>query len=68
MSRRYLLVSPCRDEADYLQTTIDTVAAQSVLPAKWLIVDDGSTDATPEILARAAAKYPFIQVVRREDL
>jgi len=67
MSRRYLLVSPCRDEADYLQTTIDTVAAQSVLPAKWLIVDDGSTDATPEILARAAAKYPLIQVVRRED-
>jgi poly-beta-1,6-N-acetyl-D-glucosamine synthase len=61
------LVSPCRDEADYLQITIDAVAAQSVLPAKWLIVDDGSSDATPEILARAAAKYPFIQVVRRED-
>ena len=67
MSRRYLLVSPCRDEADYLQITIDTVAAQSVRPAKWLIVDDGSTDATPEILARAAAKYPFIQYVRREN-
>ena len=67
MSRRYLLISPCRDEADYLQITIDTVAAQSVLPAKWVIVDDGSTDATPEILARAAAKYPFIEVVRREN-
>ncbi len=67
MSRRYLLISPCRDEADYLQITIDTVAAQSVLPAKWLIVDDGSTDDTPNILARAAAKYPFIQVVRRDN-
>jgi len=67
VGRRYLLVSPCRDEADYLQITIDTVAAQSVLPAKWLIVDDGSTDATPDILARAAAKYPFIQVVRRDN-
>jgi glycosyltransferase involved in cell wall biosynthesis len=66
-SRRYLLVSPCRDEAEYLQITLDTVAAQSVLPTRWIIVDDGSTDATPEILARAAAKYPFIQVVRRDD-
>jgi len=67
VGRRYLLVSPCRDEADYLQITIDTVAAQSVPPAKWLIVDDGSTDATPEILARAAAQYPFIQVIRRDN-
>lgn len=67
MSRRYVLISPCRDEAEFLQVTIDTVAAQSVRPTKWLIVDDGSTDATPEILARAAAKYPFIQVVRRDD-
>ena len=67
MARRYLLISPCRDEADYLQITIDTVAAQTVLPTKWLIVDDGSTDATPQILAAAAAKYPYIQVVRREN-
>ncbi len=67
MSRRYLLVSPCRDEAEYLQVTIDTVAAQSVLPAKWLIVDDGSSDDTPRILVAAAAKYPFIQVIRRDN-
>jgi poly-beta-1,6-N-acetyl-D-glucosamine synthase len=67
VSRRYLLVSPCRDEADYLQITIDTVAAQTVQPAKWLIVDDGSSDATPQILAAAAAKYPFIEVVRRDN-
>jgi glycosyltransferase involved in cell wall biosynthesis len=66
-SRRYVLISPCRDEADYLQVTIDTVAAQSVLPTKWLIVDDGSTDRTPEILAAAVQKYPFIEVVRRDD-
>lgn len=67
MSRRYLLISPCRDEAEFLQTTIDAVAAQTVPPAKWLIVDDGSKDETPRILAEAAQKYPFIQVVRRED-
>lgn len=67
MPRRYCLITPCRDEAAYLQTTIDTVAAQSVLPAKWVIVDDGSTDDTPNILTRAAAKYPYIQVIRRQD-
>ena len=67
MFRNYVLITPCRDEAAYLPTTIDSVARQSVLPAKWVIVDDGSTDDTPRILAEAAAKYPFIQVVRRED-
>jgi hypothetical protein len=67
LSRRYLLVSPCRDEAAYLQSTIDSVAAQTVLPTKWIIVDDGSTDDTPKILAQAAKQYPYIQVVRRED-
>jgi poly-beta-1,6-N-acetyl-D-glucosamine synthase len=67
MLRRYALITPCRDEAAYLQTTIDCVAAQSVPPAKWVIVDDGSTDATPEILRRAAQQHSFIQVIRRED-
>ncbi len=67
MSRRYCLITPCRDEAAYLQTTIDTVAAQTVPPTKWVIVDDGSTDDTPNILARAAAKYPYIQIVKRQD-
>jgi poly-beta-1,6-N-acetyl-D-glucosamine synthase len=67
MTRNYLLISPCRDEAAFLQSTIDSVGSQSVLPRKWVIVDDGSSDDTPAILARAAAKYPFIQIVRRED-
>ncbi len=66
-SRRYVLITPCRDEADYLQETIDSVAAQTVLPHRWVIVDDGSTDATPQILDRAAQKYPFIRVVHRDD-
>ena len=38
-SRRYLLVSPCRDEAQYLRRTLDSVAAQSVPPALWVVVD-----------------------------
>ena len=67
MSRRYLLITPCRDEADFLRITIDSVAAQTVTPAKWLIVDDGSTDETPQILADAAAEHPFIEVLTRVD-
>ena len=67
MSRRYAIITPCRDEAAYLQTTIDAIAAQSCPPACWVIVDDGSTDDTPAILERAAAAHPFVRVVRRED-
>ncbi|HET6249239.1 MAG TPA: glycosyltransferase family A protein [Tepidisphaeraceae bacterium] len=66
-SRRYLLVTPCRDEAKYARRTLDSIAAQTCPPALWLIVDDGSTDDTPKILAEYAAKYPFIKVIRRED-
>jgi len=66
-SRRYLLVTPCRDEAKYAWRTLDSVAAQSVLPALWVIVDDGSTDDTPKILAEYAARYPWIKVIRRDD-
>jgi poly-beta-1,6-N-acetyl-D-glucosamine synthase len=66
-SRKYVLISPCRDEARFLATTIEAVAAQTVLPTCWLIVDDGSTDGTSAILEEAAKRYPFIRVVRRED-
>ncbi len=64
---RYVLISPCRNEAEYMRQTLDTVVAQSRQPAKWVIVDDGSTDATPEILTEYAKKYDWIQIVRRED-
>lgn len=58
MSRRDLQTSPCRDEAACLQVTIDAVAVQGVLPAKWSIVDDGSTEATPQILADPLSVQP----------
>ena len=65
--RRYLLISPCRDEAQYLRRTLDSVAAQSVPPALWVVVDDGSTDETPEILEEYARRLPYLRVVRRTD-
>ena len=60
-SRRYLLISPCRDEAQYLRRTLDSVAAQSVPPALWVVVDDGSTDDTPAILQEYARRLPYLR-------
>ena len=65
--RRYLLVSPSRDEARFLRRTLESVAAQSVPPACWVVVDDGSTDETPAILAEYAARLPYLKPVRRQD-
>jgi len=65
--RRYLLISPCRDEARFIRRTLDSVAAQTVPPALWVVVDDGSTDDTPRILEEYARKLPFLRVVRRTD-
>jgi poly-beta-1,6-N-acetyl-D-glucosamine synthase len=64
---RYVVISPVRDEAAYLQRTIDALVAQTVRPAMWVIVDDGSRDATPDIAAAAAALHDWIRVVRRPD-
>ena len=64
---RYVLISPCRNEAAYIRKTLDSVVAQTVPPALWIIVDDGSTDDTPEILAEYAGIHPWITVVPRTD-
>lgn len=64
---RYVLISPCRNEARYLRQTLDCVAAQSIRPAKWVIVDDGSTDETPQILAAYARQHDWTEIVTRSD-
>jgi len=66
-SRRYLLVSPCRDEAQHLRRTLDSVALQSVPPALWLVVDDGSTDETAAILQEYSRRLPYLRVITRGD-
>ncbi len=65
--RRILLVAPCRDEAKFMRRTLDSVMAQTIKPTQWIIIDDGSTDDTPKILAEYAAKFPAIKVVTRKD-
>lgn len=65
--RRYCLITPCRNEAQYIRTTLETTCAQTVQPALWVIVDDGSTDDTPQILQEFADRYDYIKIVRRQD-
>lgn len=63
----YLLISPCRDEAEFMRQTLDSVLGQTVRPAKWVIVDDGSTDETPRILEEYANRHDWIEIVTRRD-
>ncbi|MDO5627804.1 MAG: glycosyltransferase family A protein [Mobilicoccus sp.] len=64
-SRRYVVVSPCRDEEDLVGITLAAVAAQTERPTAWVIVDDGSTDDTPRIVAEFAARHDWVTVITR---
>jgi len=66
-SRKYCLITPCRNEAKYSPQTIESVVRQSIPPALWVIVDDGSTDDSPKILEEYARTFHFLKVVRRPD-
>ena len=59
----YVLVTPSRNEAAFIEKTLESVVRQTVLPAKWVIVNDGSTDETGTAAAKYAEKYPWIEVV-----
>jgi len=61
---RLLLITPARDEAAHLAGTIRAVAQQTRRPDLWLVIDDGSTDDTAEILEAMAAELPFMRVLR----
>jgi glycosyltransferase involved in cell wall biosynthesis len=67
MSDRYAIIAPCRNEEKYVRRTLDSLVAQSVRPGLVVVVDDGSTDATPAILAEYAARHDWIRVVARKD-
>lgn len=64
---RIAVISPARDEAATLPSTIASMAAQTLRPAAWVIVDDGSTDRTAALADEAAQQHPWIRVVRRAD-
>jgi poly-beta-1,6-N-acetyl-D-glucosamine synthase len=64
---RYVIITPARDEEEFLETTIASVIGQTILPAQWIIVNDGSSDRTGEIIDRYAAEYPWITALHRSN-
>jgi poly-beta-1,6-N-acetyl-D-glucosamine synthase len=64
---KYLIITPARDEEEYLERTILSVASQSVKPLQWIIVNDGSRDRTGAIIDHYAEVYPWITARHRPN-
>jgi glycosyltransferase involved in cell wall biosynthesis len=65
--RRYVIISPVRNEEKYLPRTIESMINQTVQATEYILVDDGSSDRTAEIIKQAAEKHPWIRYVKRPD-
>jgi glycosyltransferase involved in cell wall biosynthesis len=61
---KYVLITSARNEAAFVGLTLASVAAQTQLPERWVITDDGSSDHTAEIIAEFAQKFPWITLIR----
>jgi poly-beta-1,6-N-acetyl-D-glucosamine synthase len=63
----YVIVTPARNEIQFLELTLKSVVSQTILPLRWVIVSDGSTDGTDELVQKYAADYPWIELVRMPE-
>ena len=64
---KYSVITPVRNEELRIRATIGSMLAQTSRPTRWIIVDDGSSDQTPQIVEAAAARHPWIHLLRRAD-
>jgi glycosyltransferase involved in cell wall biosynthesis len=60
---KYVLITPAHNEEKFIKKTLDSMVAQTRLPERWVIVDDGSTDRTPEIVQAYAKHHPWVELV-----
>jgi glycosyltransferase involved in cell wall biosynthesis len=63
-SLNYILISPAKDEEKDIEQTLISVVNQTVKPSRWIIVDDGSSDRTPEIIDSYRRRFEWIKVMR----
>ena len=63
----YLIVTPARDEERFIEKTIQSVVSQTILPQEWVIVDDGSTDKTKDIVLHYAREHDWIRLLKLPD-
>jgi glycosyltransferase involved in cell wall biosynthesis len=63
----YILITPARNEAEFIELTIKSVVAQTVRPLKWIIISDGSTDGTDDIVRKYAAGHPWIELLHMPE-
>jgi len=66
-SLKYVVITPARNEARFIALTLKSVTNQTVLPRKWVIVSDGSTDGTDDIVKKYMARHPWIELVRMPE-
>jgi biofilm PGA synthesis N-glycosyltransferase PgaC len=64
----YMLITAARNEALFIEQAILSIISQTVLPEKWIIVNDGSTDNTDEIIRRYTIRYQFIRLLRLDSI
>lgn len=67
MSSKYVIITPVRDEEDYLQKTVDSAISQTVRPAEYVLVNDGSRDRTGEIIDQYCREHSWIRAIHRTD-
>jgi len=63
----YVLITPARNEANFIELTLKSVVAQTVLPLKWVVVSDGSTDGTDDLVRKYAFDRPWIELLRMPE-
>jgi len=64
-SFKYVIVTPVRDEVRHVEKTISSVTTQTIRPSQWIMVDDGSSDGTGEVLDAFATQHDWIKVIHR---
>ena len=61
--KNHVVVTPVRNESDFLPETIDSMVKQTIIPSQWIVVDDSSTDGTRGMLEEAEKEFKWIKLI-----